>query len=179
MMQLPNSSGPCLGLVARPQSSNDLVGAILARPTTSGDYTATAEVLLPSSRIESMDGLAAIGDRANAVGLAAGNGKVVLWRRDNGKHKILAQTKASELQSFYLKLAASKGSTFQFSFSAGGKQWTSIGAPQSGDNFAPWDRSIRVGLTAGAAEKATGQSQSGNDGFQGVFREFKLVDTRE
>jgi len=165
MMQLPNSGGPCLGLVARPEFTNDLLAAVLARPTTSGDYVATTVVVLPSARIESMAGIAAIGDRANAAGLTVGNGKLMLWRRDRGQQKIISETKAPELQPLHLKLTASKGSTFQFAHSSDGQQWTAIGEPQPGDKFPPWDRSIRVGLTAGGVQNA-----------QGIFREFKIID---
>jgi hypothetical protein len=114
-----------------------------------------------------MSGIAAIGDRANAAGVAAGNGKLILWRRDKGVHKIITETKAPELQSVHLKLTASHGSTFQFAFSPDGKQWTTLGDAQPGDKFPPWDRSIRVGLTAGGAEKAVG-----------LFRDFAVVDTQ-
>jgi beta-xylosidase len=166
MMRLPNSGGPCLGLVARPEFTNDLIAAVLARPTTSGDYTATTTVVLPTANMKSMAGLAAIGDRANAAGLAVGNGKFILWRRDRGEQKILAEARAPELQSVQLKLVASRGSTFQFAFSSYGQAWTPIGSPQPGDKFPPWDRSIRVGLTAGGVESA-----------MGIFRDFKILNS--
>jgi beta-xylosidase len=160
-----NLDGNSLALFARPEFTNDLLGVVLGRSTTSGDYTATVTVGLVPPTPGSVGGLAAVGDRANAAGLAAGNGKLILWRRDRGQHKMILEEKAPETRFLHLKLTASKGSTFKFAYSSDGKEWTSIGGPQPGDKFPPWDRSIRVALTAGGVDNAAA-----------VFREFRLLD---
>jgi beta-xylosidase len=151
-------------LVSPTASTNDLLGAVFAKPTTSGDYVATTTVMLPSSRSGSMGGLAAIGDRANAAGVAVG-GHLLLWRRDKGIQRILAETKTLGSGPIHLKLIATKGSQFSFQWSRDGKEWTSIGTPQTGEKFPPWDRSIRVGLTVGGVENASAR-----------FQDFQLQD---
>jgi hypothetical protein len=112
-----------------------------------------------------MGGLAAIGDHANAAGLAVGKGHLTLWRRDRGTEKILADTEAPQAGPIHLKLLASRGSQFSFQWSRDGKEWTNIGTPQAGEKFPPWDRSIRVGLTVGGAENASSR-----------FLDFQLKD---
>ena len=154
-----------LGPKAR--GGNDLLDAVLARSTRSGSYTATTVVKPSSGKAGAMAGIAAIGDTGNAAGLAVGAGKLVLWRRDGGKQKTLVESNGPRSDPVYLKLDARRGSSFQFAYSTDGKEWTAIGEPQSGEQFPPWDRSVRVGLTA-----------SGGKGAGGRFVEFRMVEAR-
>jgi beta-xylosidase len=175
--QWPQNNEPSIEFIKRSKGGialgtklagkGDLLDAILARATTSGDYSATTVVSLSESKPGSMAGIAAIGDTANAAGLAAGSGKLVLWRRDKGQHQSISEAKAPESGLVHLKLVASKGSVFQFAFSKDGKQWTSIGDAQPGNSFPPWDRSIRAGLTVGGVENATGN-----------FTEFRIINAK-
>jgi hypothetical protein len=94
-------------------------------------------------------GIAVVGDAANATGLALGNGKLLLWRREKGDQKIVVEVDAGEAGRQRLKVTATGGNRFRFSASPDGKHWTNVGDEQSGDRLPPWDRSIRVGLTVG------------------------------
>jgi hypothetical protein len=80
---------------------------------------------------------------------------LVLWRRDKGKEQILAEVAAPTGPKLHLRLQASNGHLFRFAASADNQTWTDVGDPQPGDQFPPWDRSIRVGLTAGGATGAS------------------------
>jgi xylan 1,4-beta-xylosidase len=155
------------GVTLSPKSSRDdsLLAAVLGRATTSGSYTALATIALASTEPHAMAGIAAIGDVGNAAGLAVGNGKLLLWRRDKGTQKTIFETAAVTSGAVQLRLIATDGSNFQFSFRSDGKPWTPVGPAQSGERFPPWDRSIRVGLTVGGVANAAG-----------VFRQFNLTD---
>jgi hypothetical protein len=134
---------------------------MLARSTTSGNYEAT--VILSDTTPGATAGIAAIGDNGNAAGLAMREGKLMLWRRDKGKHQVLEEVSAPAKKSVHLRVVGSEGHDFAFAFSADGKNWSPVGKAQRGDDFPPWDRSIRVGLTTG-----------GVSGAKATFEQFRL-----
>lgn len=129
------------------RKTNDLVGAVLARSTTVGDYVANTTIgeLKPGV----FAGLAAFGDAANAMGVAVGDGKALLWRRQRGKHQILSESPAPKDGPIRLGLRARDGHNFQFSI--GGEP---VGNDLQGKHLPPWDRNVRVALTAGGVENA-------------------------
>jgi xylan 1,4-beta-xylosidase len=147
------------GLILSPEVNvaTNLLGAILARSTTRGDYEAAAILHRPKPGV--FAGIAAIGDIANATGLAVRDEKLVLWRRDKGTQKILSEIAAPEGPKLHLRLRATDGHLFRFEASANGENWVEVGDPQRGDQFPPWDRSIRVGLTTGGAVGASANFQ--------------------
>jgi xylan 1,4-beta-xylosidase len=139
------------------QQTNDFVAAVLARTTTTGDYSARTIV----SRVSAgtFAGIAAFGDPANAMGLAVGSGgKLVLWLRQKGKHQVLAESSVPKKGDIHLQLTAKEGHRFQF-FARGDEtqQWMPIGQDLQGKHLPPWDRNVRVALTVGGAEGATGR----------------------
>jgi hypothetical protein len=134
---------------------------MLAIATTLGDYLAETVVDTSDLAPGSFAGIAAIGDPANAIGLAVNEGKLVLWRRDKKQqNQNLAETPLPKAARTHLRVSAKDGRTFHFTYSPDGKNWTSIGEDQPGDQLPPWDRSIRVGLTAGGAQNAVGKFYS-------------------
>lgn len=146
------------GLVLTPKAerAKNLLGAVLARSTTTGDYVAST-ILRPASLKEGvMAGLSAFGDGANAMGLGVKDGKLVLWRRDKGKHQELATADSPKGEQVYLRLTANDGHNFRFAASPDGQSWTTLGENLQGKHLPPWDRSIRVALTVGGAENASG-----------------------
>lgn len=134
------------------RKTNDLVGAVLARSTTLGDYTAEATIgeLTPGV----FAGIAAFGDPANSMGLTTGDGKLLLWFRQKGKHHILSETPAPESKTMHLRLVARDGHRFQFFASGNKKDWTRVGQDLQGKHLPPWDRNVRVALTVGGHEDA-------------------------
>ena len=142
-------------LLSPNRKTNDLVGAVLARSTTIGDYTADATIGEPDPGV--FAGIAAFGDPANSIGLATGDGKLLLWFRHKGKHEILAETPAPKAKEIHLRLLAKDGHRFQFFARGDKKDWTPIGRDLQGKHLPPWDRNVRIALTAGGAENAVGK----------------------
>ncbi|MDB6121232.1 MAG: beta-xylosidase [Pedosphaera sp.] len=149
-----------LVLASLPERGTNIVGAVLARSTTTANYTATTSIDTASLKSGSIAGLSAFGDAANAVGLAIGNGKLILWRRDKGRVQRLSEVDAPPGDKLQLRLTAKEGYRFQFAASGDSEKWVSVGDDLLGKNLPPWDRSIRVALTVGGNEKAEGRFDS-------------------
>ena len=139
----------------------NLVASILARATISGNYEAITVVDAPKKGV--IAGLAAIGDEGNLTGLAVRDGKLLLWRRDKGDQKILAETDAPPGAKVKLRIQAAEGRTYRFFARNEAQPWKEIGNAQPGDQLPPWDRSIRVGLTVGGIANA-----------EAVFDQFEM-----
>jgi xylan 1,4-beta-xylosidase len=142
------------------RKTNDVTAAVLARATAIGDYTAETVVDCRELSDDVLAGLSAFGDRANSVGLAVGNGKLLLWRRDKGRHQQLAEAPAPKSERLHLRLVAAAGHQFRFSSSPDGRSWKPIGDDLEGRHLPPWDRNVRVALTVGGAENASASFES-------------------
>lgn len=155
--QWPQASEPRM-LIARGRltlapadtPANDPLGAVLARTTTLGDYTATALVDTRGMQPGARAGLSAFGNSENALGIAVGDGKVVLWQREQNQHKIITTIDAPSAPLVYLRLTASEGARFRFAVSGDGRAWKEVGDAEGG-YLPPWDLAVRVALTASGA----------------------------
>jgi beta-xylosidase len=149
---------PGVGLELRPQPAfaTNLLGAILSQRTVSGNYIATTVADVSELKAGSFVGIAAIGDAANAVGLAVGDGKLMLWRVQKGVHEKIVSVDVPKSQQVHLRVSAKDGHVFQFAASADGQQWKPVGGAQGGEQLPPWDRGMRIGLTVGGAGDAAG-----------------------
>lgn len=136
------------------QAAN-LTGAVVARPTTTGDYTATTVVELSSLQNGAMAGLSAYGELENALGLSVGDGKAVLWRREKNEQRMLETISAPTGASLHLRMRARDGQRYRFAISRDGRDWRDVGDEVDGSYLPPWDRGVRVALTAGGARGAT------------------------
>jgi hypothetical protein len=105
-------------------------------------------------------GLAAYGDGENALGIAVGDGKVVVWRREKNEHKTLKSAEVPPSPTIYLRLSAAGGSRYRFAVSRDGRDWKEIGDKTEGDYLPPWDRAVRVALTVGGADGAIARFES-------------------
>lgn len=143
-----------LVLSSRPGRGTNVLGAVLARATTVADYVATAIVDVAELSPDSLAGLWAFGDAANAIGITTGKDKLILWRREKGHLSRLAETDAPKTAKLRLRLTAADGFRFHFLASADGVSWIPIGDNLIGKNLPPWDRSIRVALSVGGTENA-------------------------
>jgi len=148
-----------LWLAAAGRETNFLA-AVLARSTTALDYVVTTTVETRSLKPGSAAGLCAFGDSENAVGAAVCDGKIILWRRDRGATRQLAQQPAPATPKLLLRLTARHGYRFQFSASADGEHWFPCGEAANAKNLPPWDRSVRVALTVGGMARAEGTFDS-------------------
>jgi xylan 1,4-beta-xylosidase len=138
------------------QSAN-VTGAVVARSTTVGDYVATT--IVETSRLKggAMAGLSAFGEMENALGLGVGDGKIVLWRREKNEQRTLETIDAPTGASLHLRMRARAGYRYRFSISSDGRNWKDVGDEVDGTYLPPWDRGVRVALTAGGARGAAGR----------------------
>lgn len=148
-----NLSAGRLVLIAQPEQSTNLMGSVIGRSITTGDFIASTTLLRANLEPGVIAGLAALGDRANSTGIALVDDRIILWNRARNQQSILAETAAPKTRIVHLRLVAGQGKDFRFEFSADGKAWQEL--PQTdGQHLPPWDRAIRVGLTVGGATKA-------------------------
>jgi len=158
-----NPSGMSNGklvISARLEQNTNLMGGVIGRSITSGDFV--AETVLVRSGLEpgAIAGIAALGDRANSTGAALVDGQVILWNRTRNQQSILAQMDAPKSRRIHFRLNATEGKQYQFAFSADGKNWIDLSPEASGQHLPPWDRAVRVGLTVGGVRGAEARFDS-------------------
>jgi beta-xylosidase len=143
-------------LILAPTSGhgNDVTGAVVARSTTVGNYVATTALDVGGMKQGALAGLCAYGDADNALGVAIGGGRVTVWRRAKNEQQTVATTDAPRSSLVYLRMTATEGHRYRFAVSAEGRRWKDVGEVVEGDYLPPWDRGVRVALTAGGAEGA-------------------------
>jgi hypothetical protein len=129
------------------------VDAIVARPTLSGDYTATARIVAVATN-GAMAGIAAYGDNDNAIGMSRSGPSVVVWIREKGVQRTLASADVGSAASLELRIVATDGRRLQFAFSTDGREWRTIGEEADGGYLPPWDRAVRIALVAGGRPTA-------------------------
>ena len=151
-------------LRARSPDRTNILAAILARATTSGDYEASTVLSAPATGV--FAGIAAVGDEGNATGLAVHESRLVLWRCDKGRQRLLADVAAPKGGELTLRLRAAGGNRFRFSASGDDRTWIDVGDPQAGDQLPPWDRSIRIALTVGGGARGAA-----------IFEKFEMRST--
>ena len=131
------------------------LGGVVARSTTTGDYEATTEVETRTLAGGMAAGLAAFGDMENALGLSVGGGKVMLWRRERKGERTeqatVASVDAPAGATLFLRMRAREGHHYRFAVSRDGRAWQDVGEEVDGSYLPPWDRGVRVALTAGGA----------------------------
>jgi beta-xylosidase len=147
-------AGGRLVLAPAAAHAQDMLGAVVARTTTRGDYIATTAIAMSGLKPGTQAGLAAYGDEENALGIVVGDGKVTVWRREKGKQQTLATHDAPRAPMVYLRMTATGGDRFRFAVSRDGRSWTAVGEQVKGEYLPPWDRAVRVALTAGGASGA-------------------------
>lgn len=149
----PDDNSPDGYLVLAPSANlqNDAwTGAVLARRTTSGDYTATTLVDTQSMSAGARAGLAAYSWRDAAVGVAVSRDKVFVWRREGAQQQTLATADKPPSKSIYLRMTATGGEQYRFAFGDNGRDWTELGGAVAGAHV----EGARVALTAGAGTVA-------------------------
>ena len=144
-----------------------LLGAVLARSCTSGDYVATTTVDLSDIKGQGMAGIAAIGDFENGIGLAVNKKQAVIWQRRFGEQDFPIERPIEAGDKIQLRLSVKNGDQMTFAYSTDGNKWTNVGKDFDGSYLPPWDRNVRVGLTVGRSTGATAR-----------FEEFTLESTR-
>jgi xylan 1,4-beta-xylosidase len=132
-----------------PAPNHPKAGGVLARSTLSGNYTASTVLDLTSVNAGGQAGMAVFGDPDNSVGLAY-SGKLLLWRRERGKLRVIATAAfrpSADLTRLHLRVTARDGNEFKFAYSTDGSTWHEVGSRTDGSYLPPWDRALRVGMT--------------------------------
>lgn len=139
------------------QASPEKIGAVLGKRTMEDDYTVTAAVKHNTLPQGTMAGLTAIGNNDNAVGIGVSNGEIVLWSMKEGTLSTIAKTAVPKEEEVQLKLTTNNGDQMQFAWSADGTTWNILNDEKTFDAsyLPPWDRGVRVGLTAKGPASAT------------------------
>lgn len=141
--------------------------AVIARPTTSGDYTATAVVELRGMKGAELAGLSAYGDAENALGVSVDRGGgLILWRREKNSYTSdaarngPASQQRRPLERIHLRMTVRDGHLYRFAASANGRNWVELGGEVDGASLPPWDRGVRVALVAGGTRNAAARFDS-------------------
>jgi xylan 1,4-beta-xylosidase len=128
--------------------------AIAARPTRDANYTATTAVDVASIAPGARAGLAAFGNRDNAIAVTverageAATGTpltVVVWQTQKGQRRTLATREVSTAPLLHLRLSAKDRTRFEFAVSPDGQAWKTVAGAQ-GEYLPPWDLAVRVAL---------------------------------
>jgi beta-xylosidase len=144
-------------LLLSPSGDEGPTAAVLARPTTSGDYVATAVVEFQAMKEGVTAGLAAYGDAENALGLSVGRDVVGVWRREKNVARAVSKGASVGLERrprVHLRMTVREGHLYSFALSSDGRTWQQLGAELDGSYLPPWDRGVRVALVAGGARGA-------------------------
>jgi hypothetical protein len=91
------------------------------------------------------------------LGLSIGDGKAVLWRREKNEQRTLETIDVPSGAALHIRMRARDGKRYRFAISRDGRDWKNVGDEVDGDYLPPWDRGVRVALTAGGARRATGR----------------------
>ncbi|MFN2516443.1 MAG: family 43 glycosylhydrolase [Pyrinomonadaceae bacterium] len=126
-------------------NADNWTGAVFARRTTSGDYVATTSIDLGTLPQRTRAGLAAFSWRNWAVGIAVGEGKLFVWRREGDKEEVLATKGTSPSRLIYLRMSVRGGEKYDFAFSNDGQSWQELGPTVNGSYI----EGARVALTVG------------------------------
>lgn len=133
---------------------DDTLACILARSPHFGDYEASTAFDVRSLAPGVEAGLCAYGDSNNALGLSYRNGLLRVWQRTAGKHRVLQEISHPAQHAVRLRMRARRGYQFTFEYYANGRWQALRTAPLRAANLPPWDRGVRIALTAGSAPHA-------------------------
>jgi beta-xylosidase len=112
----------------------DASEAVIATRTISGNYVATTLIKTANMTIDETAGLSAYSWRGSAVGISFGAGKLIAWRRENGKQETASTANVGQTQNIYLRMTAKDAELYQFAYSFDGINWTNLGSPVVGSH---------------------------------------------
>lgn len=156
VMRIETEGGGHLLLAPKGEHASDIAGAVVARPTKSGKYTATVVIDTRAMKRGARAGLAAYQGNRDALGIAVGDGKVTVWLREGKEQKTVASANAPASPTIHLRLTASDGYFFRFAVSSDGRDWKDVGEQVNGSHL----EAVRIALTAGGAKEAIARFDS-------------------
>lgn len=140
------ATGNGLRLRGASQGGRRLDAGVLARRTSTPNYTATALVDRRALRGAAQGGLASFRNESEAIGVSLGRTGLTVWQRGEGRYRVLATAKAPKAGVVHLRMVA-RGDRFRFESSTDGVAWKQIGRTFRG----PIEESARPALTSGGA----------------------------
>jgi beta-xylosidase len=149
VMKIEHARGGWLVLSPKPfgMAESSFVGGVVARSTTVGNYVATTLLDTRMKSNEAMGGLSAYGDAENALGVAVGAGKVIVWKLEKNSEERIELMDAPRGARTFIRMTARDGYRYRFAVSNDGRNWKDAGGEVDGSYLPPWDRGVRVALT--------------------------------
>ncbi len=139
-------------------------GAFIAQKTFTEKYS--AEVTLLRRGSQAAGGLALVGDDRNMIALTVEKDRIYILKLQDNRREILNESTISNSDRVVLKVDVTNGDQLTFSFRIGNGKFQQVNTtPVSGAYLPPWDRAVRVGLTA-----------RGQNDQKVVFDNFRLAD---
>jgi beta-xylosidase len=129
--------------------------ALLSRRVGTDRYVATTVVARGALRGTALAGLASFGGGFEAIGVAVGRRRLIVWQRRDGRTRLLAETIPPATAFVHLRLT-SRGRGVRFEFSGDGVSWQPLGD----ERITPVEESARIVLTVGGARRAAGRFPS-------------------
>lgn len=148
-------TGSGLQLRGASQGKSRLDAGVLARRTSTPNYTATALLDRKALRGAAQGGIASYRNEFEAIGVSVGRTQMTVWQRDRGKLKLLVTTKAPQANVVHLRMIG-RGDSFRFQSSTDGVTWKTVGRTIRG----PIEESARVALTSGGASRSVARFTS-------------------
>ena len=126
-----------------------------------GNYSFEAELDAPTN---AQSGIGVYGNSKNLLAFVAGHSKLVLFQLKKGTKEILAETAIPENGKVSLKMEATHGRIYKFSWSTDGKNWTPFKIQDKDavdGNFLPqWGVAMRTGLISDGNKNQPGSYSS-------------------
>jgi xylan 1,4-beta-xylosidase len=123
---------------------------VLGVPPTAADYDATIEIDRSNLAAGTQPGMAAYGNRENALGVALTQEGATLWSRRQKQEQTLARVSLpSAANMLLLRMSVREGRHVAFSYSTDGQQWTTVAPALEGGHLPPWDLATRIVLVCG------------------------------
>lgn len=151
LVEFETERGGSLVLTSTNGQAADPTGAVLSQPVTSADYVATALVKTSEMKTGSLAGLSAYSGRDDALGMAVGGGKIIIYLREAKKNRVVKTLNAPAATLLYLRMTVTNGSHYRFTFSTDGREWTDASEEINGSFL----EGVRISLTAGGIKGAS------------------------
>lgn len=156
LIRIEPEHGGRLFLTASDAQAVDALNSVISQPTTSTDFTATAALDMRWMKPGALAGLSAYSGAEDALGVLVGDGKILVYRRENGKHQVVSSLAAPQSPGLFLRMTVAGGARYRFAFSADGRAWTKAGEDVNGSYL----EGARVALTAGGTAGASARFES-------------------
>jgi beta-xylosidase len=155
-IRIERERGGRLVLASTGNKAADPINAVLSQPATSANYVATTLIDVGGMKPGTLAGLSAYNGSEDALGIVAGDGKILSYRRESKKHQVINTIAAPHASLLYLRMSVTGGARYRFAFSVDGREWRELGGEINGGYL----EGVRVSLTVGGTEGAEAKFES-------------------